>query len=163
MASGNTFASLWQFTGGTSAVTSLTLSGPNIAFDRSLPAPGTAGSFQGVDFTPDLGVPGSIFQKYGDGFADNPAGWIATYSNAIGLNGAAPLGDLYGGLTITFGTGGYSGDFGFLQDTDTFVPAATTGGGGGTAAVPEPSTLLLIGSGMAGLAMTRLRNFRKNA
>ncbi|MBI5237033.1 MAG: PEP-CTERM sorting domain-containing protein, partial [Deltaproteobacteria bacterium] len=27
--------------------------------------------------------------------------------------------------------------------------------------VPEPSTLLLLGSGMAGFAMTRIRKFRK--
>ncbi len=31
-----------------------------------------------------------------------------------------------------------------------------------TSSVPEPSTLLLLGSGMVGLAMTRIRKFRKN-
>lgn len=160
MASGNTFAGLWYFDGGNSAITSMTIKGSNIAFDRTLPNPGTTGSFQGHDFAPDLGVAGSNIFKYGDGFTDDPAGWTATYSDAIGLNGASPLGDLYGGLTITFGTGGYSGNFSFLQDTDTFVPGTTTGGGG--TSVPEPSTLLLLGSGMVGLAATRIRKFRKS-
>lgn len=36
------------------------------------------------------------------------------------------------------------------------------GPGGGGTQVPEPSTLLLLGSGMVGLAMTRIRKFRKS-
>lgn len=43
----------------------------------------------------------------------------------------------------------------------TYIEAGAANGG--TSAVPEPSTLLLLGSGMVGLGLTRLRKFRKNA
>jgi len=158
VATGNTFAALWQFTlvGDADPITSLTLAGPNIAFDRTDPNPGTAGSAGGVDFRVDLD---------GDGSADFPAGWTATYSNAIGLNGAAAVGDLYGTLMINFGSGGYSDsgnafydyDFNFLQDTDLFVLGTNGGGGngGGGGQVPEPASVLLFGAGLAGLGMMR--------
>ena len=161
---GNTFAMIWQFcqtaefaqgcAGGPSgtsnaSILSLTLSGfsTNIAFDRSAPSFGTAGSLQGLDFRVDTN---------GDGLTDDPAGWTATYSDAIGLNGAAPLNDLYSTLTITFGANGYNGNFSFLQDTDSFVPG-TGGGGNGGGNVPEPATLFLFGMGLAGLAFAKAR------
>ncbi|MBK8753168.1 MAG: PEP-CTERM sorting domain-containing protein [Candidatus Competibacteraceae bacterium] len=145
-ATGNTFAALWLFTGGATSITSLSFAGipSNIAFDRTVPNPGTAGSAQGLDFRPDID---------NDGFADNPD-WTVTYSNAIGLNGASPLNDLYGSLSINFGANGYAGNFSFLQDTDSFVPS-TSGGGGGT--IPEPASLALFGIGLAGLGFMRRR------
>ena len=123
----------------TLGLASLNLSGTGIAFDRSWATEGTAGSAGGMDFRPDTN---------NDGYADDPAGWLVTYSNVIGLNGADPVGDLYANLTINFGTAGYTGNFRFLQDTDLFTPGAT--GGGDPAPVPEPASLLLLGTGLLG-------------
>jgi len=89
----------------------------------------------------------------------------------------------YGGSTITsvgdtvFGREGngtivFSGTFSSLSWTnpqyeywygfDVGVTGVSENNGNG-ASVPEPSTLLLLGTGMAGLGITGLRKFRKNA
>jgi hypothetical protein len=147
-ATGNTFAALWNFafSGTAGPLRSIELSGigANIAFDRSQPSPGTAGSAQGRDFTVDLD---------NDGFADDPD-WVVTYSTAIGLLGAAPLGDIFGVLTIDFGSDGFSGQsFAFLQDTDTFVPAGEP--------IPEPGPLTLIATALTAAGLVRLQRNRK--
>jgi hypothetical protein len=152
MGSGNTFAMQWQyFQTGAPAITSLNLTGTNIAFDQATPGPGTPGSSGGIGF---------IVDTNNDGFADNPANWSVNQSNAVTLNGAAPVGDLYTNLNINFGSGGYTGNFYFLLDSDTYVPAAVTppdnGGGGGTT-VPEPSSIMLLGMGVLSLVARRQR------
>lgn len=146
MATGNTFASLWQFSyAGTAGLASLTLDGlpGSVLFDRATPTPGTAGSFHGSDFGADLD---------NDGLTDDPS-WTVTYSSAAGLSGAAPVGDLFGRITIQFNNSQSDGFFGhgfnFLQDTDRFTPADGGGGGGGGGTVPEPASGWLVGLSLA--------------
>jgi MYXO-CTERM domain-containing protein len=145
-ASGNTFAALWFFNyGGTARLSSLSLEGlpGGTVFDRTEPGPGSASSFQGRDFTVDLND---------DGFADDPS-WTVTYAGAVGLNGAAPVGDLFARLHIELGADGWSDRaFSFLQDTDRFVPGD---GGGDGGHVPEPGSLALAALGLAAAARLR--------
>lgn len=163
IASGGMSAALWQYKqNGAAEITSLTLSGGNLAFDRGSSTPaaytfsglGTAGSSGGFGFQVDT------TQAFGDGFADDPAGWDVTLANAVALNGAAPVGDLF--KTLTINTGGFTGNFNFNMDVDSFVAAPTGPGGGGDPdpdpiSTPEPASAILLGGALMGLAAGRRR------
>jgi hypothetical protein len=121
----------------------------NTVFDtRFGGAVGTAGSSLGRDFA---------------GFDPYSGNITATYSNAVGLNGAAPIGDLYTNFLLSFGNGSYEQGLGqsrpldpyrFTLDTDNARTSLAQ------TAVPEPGSMMLLGTGLIAVA-SRMR--RKKA
>ncbi len=111
----------------------------------STAAKGTPGSEPGTSLT-SLG--GSYFGSV-NGF----------YTDMVGINGAAPVGDEFERLTIDFVSGLGDGElYAFLADTDNSdfnspPPAAV-------AAAPEPGSITLLATGLAMLGVTfrRRRN-----
>ncbi len=71
-----------------------------------------------------------------------------TYSDALGLAGADPRGDIFHNMLIDFGQGGIRTDFRFDQDTDNDSRRNQ---------VPLPGTLALVGLGLFGLGAFRRR------
>lgn len=107
----------------------------------------------GSTLTPgsELGFPFRILS----GIADFDA-VTATYSSPLGLNGNAPMGDLYVTLNIDLGTQALWGGhvFEFRADTDNATTAIVTGG-----PVPEPFTMALVGGALVA-ALKRRRSRR---
>ena len=104
---------------------------------------GTVGSGSGRDF--------EITNGTGD-----PYDILATYRNRVALTGQNPVGDIYRNLWITFSENTlfipkFLGPniLTFIADTDNTV--------GVIAAVPLPGSLLLLGTGLLGLAAYRRR------
>ncbi|MDX2504980.1 MAG: PEP-CTERM sorting domain-containing protein [Gammaproteobacteria bacterium] len=131
---GDTYASnAWTMNTGALTLTNLKLDGStgltvlDTTFDNLV---GTAGSAAGADIS---------------------TGTTARYSSAVAIGAAAPVGDIFHVVDVSFLPNGVQGIFTFRQDTDNDSRFST---------VPEPTILALLGVGLLGMTATRRR---KNA
>jgi hypothetical protein len=109
--SGDTFTQPWTLTVDQGiTLTGFSLNGipGNTVFDRTTPSPGTDGSAQGLDFA---------FVSSSALLATDTID--VTYSNALSIGAAAPVGDLYTFLNVSFANNPLSGGtLVYLQDAD---------------------------------------------
>ncbi len=91
--------------------------------------------------------------------------WVTDdpYAGVVDLFGTMALGGIGGGYNFLFAGGGFVNDSAGTGDVGATLERiiCTAGSGGGGSEVPEPATMLLMGTGLAGFVASRRR--RKDA
>ncbi|MBC7927908.1 MAG: hypothetical protein H7039_19860 [Bryobacteraceae bacterium] len=112
----------------------------------------TSGTVFDRTFGFTTGTPGSALGRDATGTTSTVADALAIYRNAVSVGAAAPVGDEFATLHITFGNGLTSGgSAAFVADTDTV----------GLSGVPEPGTAGVLGIGLLAIRAIGRRVVRR--
>jgi hypothetical protein len=163
----DTFMDAWSVINNTGrGITAVRFNGQEgrIVFDCGWTTAGcaTAGDPASLAGSPNS-ARGWTLQTLGFGGSNIYTGGVrGVYENLVGLEGAAPVGDIFEQLTIFFTDGLATGQlYGVRADTDNTSADIPVPGTPPTAVIPEPSTYLLMLTGLGGLWMLTARGRRR--